>query len=558
MKTKTLQDFAQDESPKKLRKQKKNKNSEPENKNSKRSTFHRFLPFLSRDKKELIYPVQEFQEDGTVICEYNGEKQIQALFRPTPYDLSKLTDEEFERISNGYWEFHRLYKKQMKEFYINFPENNKDNQSFINEKMKQENDAVKLRFLDYEMQKLKIQEKWVKTRQSFIAVYGKDQEELETRITELQTAGKRLFTFKQLDKKEVLLLFELINNSGKLSEAHRLLKKRQDNEDIVQTAPRGGLIFGANYKYFESGADYRTVLYVSDLPQTKKDFWISGIVNREYVDAATVDYVMNESVNYEKEIAETVENYEDEAAQAKKTVVRDAALKNANELRRLADKMNDIGEIIKKFAQDLNLLGSLPEVIAFIDQEVQKEADKVAQKITPVSKRRYRFFKYFGVLAIVAALVLGGLTYSYVSNNKKQAAIITAQTSFLTNNYAQTQTDLEKYSLKSLPKSARYVLAVSSVNLSDLTLTQKEAILNTVSTKSDDNTLNYWGYTGRGDFDQALNLAKNLGDTQLTLLAYTNLYEVTKLNSTMDGEKKQKLMEEYDKQIQELTKSLGK
>ncbi|GAB2027191.1 type VII secretion protein EssB [Lactovum odontotermitis] len=211
-----------------------------------------------------------------------------------------------------------------------------------------------------------------------------------------------------------------------------------------------------------------------------------------------------------------------------------------------------------KFAQDLNLLGSLPEVIAFIDQEVQKEADKVAQKITPVSKRRYRFFKYFGVLAIVAALVLGGLTYSYVSNNKKQAAIITAQTSFLTNNYAQTQTDLEKYSLKSLPKSARYVLAVSSVNLSDLTLTQKEAILNTVSTKSDDNTLNYWGYTGRGDFDQALNLAKNLGDTQLTLLAYTNLYEVTKLNSTMDGEKKQKLMEEYDKQIQELTKSLGK
>ncbi|GAB2027874.1 hypothetical protein [Lactovum odontotermitis] len=380
MKTKTLQDFAQDESPKKLRKQKKNKNSEPENKNSKRSTFHRFLPFLSRDKKELIYPVQEFQEDGTVICEYNGEKQIQALFRPTPYDLSKLTDEEFERISNGYWEFHRLYKKQMKEFYINFPENNKDNQSFINEKMKQENDAVKLRFLDYEMQKLKIQEKWVKTRQSFIAVYGKDQEELETRITELQTAGKRLFTFKQLDKKEVLLLFELINNSGKLSEAHRLLKKRQDNEDIVQTAPRGGLIFGANYKYFESGADYRTVLYVSDLPQTKKDFWISGIVNREYVDAATVDYVMNESVNYEKEIAETVENYEDEAAQAKKTVVRDAALKNANELRRLADKMNDIGEIIKTMEIRLYVSGKTLEEL---EMKVKAILDDVSFEAQP-------------------------------------------------------------------------------------------------------------------------------------------------------------------------------
>lgn len=211
-----------------------------------------------------------------------------------------------------------------------------------------------------------------------------------------------------------------------------------------------------------------------------------------------------------------------------------------------------------KLTQTINLFESIPEIIAFINQETQKEEVKVNQKVTSVSKGRYRFFKYFGLFAIVIALVLGWFTYSYYSNSQKQNAIITAQTDFLTNNYAQTQTALQNYSLSTLPKSARYILAVSSVNLSDLTMTQKQSILNNVSTKSDDNTLNYWVYTGRGNFNQALNLAQNLGDNQLTLLAYTNLYETTKLNTTMNGSKKQQLLDQYNKEIQTLTKSLGK
>ncbi|MFC4652339.1 type VII secretion protein EssB [Lactococcus nasutitermitis] len=211
-----------------------------------------------------------------------------------------------------------------------------------------------------------------------------------------------------------------------------------------------------------------------------------------------------------------------------------------------------------KFTQAINQFESIPEIIAFINQETQKETTKVNQKVTSVSKGRYRFFKYFGILAIVLALVLGWFTYSFYSNSHKQNAIITAQTDFLTNNYAQTQTDLQKYSTSSLPKSARYILAVSSVNLSDLTMTQKQSILNNVSTKSDNNTLNYWVNTGRGNFNEALNLAQNLGDNQLTLLAYTNLYETTKLNTTMNGAKKQQLLDKYNKKIQELSKKLEK
>lgn len=211
-----------------------------------------------------------------------------------------------------------------------------------------------------------------------------------------------------------------------------------------------------------------------------------------------------------------------------------------------------------KVSQVLGQCETLEEIQDLITEEVQKETAKVNQKVASVSKSHYRFFKYGGMIGLVLTIVFGILTFSYYRNSQKDNAIITAQTDFLTNNYAKTQSDLENYAPTSLPKSARYVLAVSSINLTDLTLAQKQAILNTISTKSDDNTLDYWVYTGRGDFNKALNLAQNLGDDQLTLLAYTNLYETTKLNSTMDGAKKQALLEDYTKKIEELTKSLGK
>lgn len=206
----------------------------------------------------------------------------------------------------------------------------------------------------------------------------------------------------------------------------------------------------------------------------------------------------------------------------------------------------------------INGTQNLNELLKLINDEADAEANRVSAKEMMVRKTHYRFFKYFGIFAIISALVMIGFTYSFYGQTQKQDAVISAQTAFLTKDYAQAQSDLKSYSPKSLPKSARYVLAASSVNLTDLTSSQKQSILNNISTKSDNNTLDYWINTGRGKFSAALNLAQNLGDSQLTLLAYTNLYESTKLDSTMNGEQKQQRLSDYNKKIKELTKQLEK
>ena len=210
-----------------------------------------------------------------------------------------------------------------------------------------------------------------------------------------------------------------------------------------------------------------------------------------------------------------------------------------------------------KFSTQVCQVDTIEELVVFLDAEYQKErAETLASKVT-VSKRSYGWFRAVGILGLVTGLVAGVFGWWTSGENRAQAAVIAAQSSFLANDYGGTLTKLEDYPASSLPSSAKYVLAVSSINLGSLTQLQKQAILNNISEKTDDVTLNYWIAVGRGEFDQALDYAKNLGDDQLTLLAYTDLYQATTLNTSMPGDKKQDLLAEYAKAIDELTKQLS-
>lgn len=211
-----------------------------------------------------------------------------------------------------------------------------------------------------------------------------------------------------------------------------------------------------------------------------------------------------------------------------------------------------------KLSQAIASSYSLEEVHRLVEIELIKEKQKDETALVKVSKARYSFFKYAGSVALVAAIAMGTLTFiDRITTIPKQQAVTKAQADFITNHYDKTLDDLKDYQPDQLSKDARFVLASSSIHLADLSQTQKSAVLNNISSTTDDNTLNYWIYQGRGEFEKSLNLAKNIGDDQLTLLAYTDLYQATKLNSAMDGDEKQKKLEEYNKQIQELSKSLG-
>ncbi len=210
------------------------------------------------------------------------------------------------------------------------------------------------------------------------------------------------------------------------------------------------------------------------------------------------------------------------------------------------------------FSQQIIKASSIEEIQGIVSQQYHAmlEKRKLSEKL--VNKNRYRFFKW--CLPLLSIAVIGFAWSTYVFGQQKlpqKDRIIASEAAFIGKDYDQATDELKNDQPDKLPSSAQYVLAASYVNLDDLTNEQKESVLNTLSQKSTTNELLFWIYLGRGEFDQSLSVAQNIGDDQLILHAYTKLYEATKANSTMSGAKKQKQLEEYQKQVDDYTKKLG-
>ena len=210
------------------------------------------------------------------------------------------------------------------------------------------------------------------------------------------------------------------------------------------------------------------------------------------------------------------------------------------------------------FSKEIFEAENLETIDQIIERQYQVLSRTQQEKKRLVGRSAHSFFKW-GLIS-VAVLALGLGIWIYVSQGitlPAQNRIITAQNDFIMSNYDNTTAALSNDQPKALPKSAQYILAVSYVHLDNLTLEQKNAILNNLSEDSSTNELLYWIYIGRGDFNTALSVAQNIGDNQLILHAYTKLYDATQANTTMDGKTKQDDLSQYMDQITKLQKTLG-
>jgi len=216
------------------------------------------------------------------------------------------------------------------------------------------------------------------------------------------------------------------------------------------------------------------------------------------------------------------------------------------------------GAIRSKFLNDIQSAKSFVELEQLILEQISIQEEFERKTLVKVNKKRFSIVKKALIATTILTIVslisdcFFGLDYIPKKNNT-----IKAQSEFISKDYSAAVDTLEKYDPDSLSKDAKYVLAVSYINLDSLSVRQKKAVLNNVSQKSNDNILKYWIYLGRGNFSKSLNIAKNVGDSQYILYSYTKLYSATKANAQMNGVKKQRLLKEYRGQINKYLKMLG-
>lgn len=221
------------------------------------------------------------------------------------------------------------------------------------------------------------------------------------------------------------------------------------------------------------------------------------------------------------------------------------------------DLIDGAGAVRDPLSEKIQESSSFEEIDKLIMEivAVQKEIRNATSIL--VKRRNYTVFKWgtitLGLAAIGLSIGVGMYSLNIVPQQKR---IIGAESNFISNNYSGVLDSLKEDKPENLPKSAQYVLAVSSIQLDSLSNEQKESVLGTISQKSNDNTLLYWIYIGKGDFKKALNIAKNIGDNQYILHALTKIYDVTNADNKMDGSKKQELLSKYKEEMEKYMKLL--
>jgi len=220
--------------------------------------------------------------------------------------------------------------------------------------------------------------------------------------------------------------------------------------------------------------------------------------------------------------------------------------------------VNGITAISDSLVQDIVACESYDDVIKYIHEAYDKAYQEEKKKKITVSKLTWRILSIGIGIFSVATITLGVVAaYYHFWSNPIQKATINAQSHFINKQYDSVADDLQGVAVNRLSKEAKFVLASAYVRLDNLSEEQKSSVLNTITPSSEDNLLDYWIYLGKGDYKKSLDLAQNIGDDQLTLHAYTNLYEQTREDKNMNGAEKQKKLGEYRKEIEELSKKLG-
>ena len=171
-----------------------------------------------------------------------------------------------------------------------------------------------------------------------------------------------------------------------------------------------------------------------------------------------------------------------------------------------------------------------------------------------VKRSRYRMFKFltigFATLVIGIGIWLGLLLETTVP---RQNRIIDAKAAYLVNNFNEATSILSDDDPRTLPPAAQYMLAASYVQLSTLSMEQREAIVNNLSPSTYEIELRYWIYLGRGRLREALDIAYSLGNTHLKMNAYAHRYDYVYADMNMPGTEKQAYLSRYYQRLEELS-----
>lgn len=193
-----------------------------------------------------------------------------------------------------------------------------------------------------------------------------------------------------------------------------------------------------------------------------------------------------------------------------------------------------------EFIQTIIKKESFEEIHDYLLLNFNQTIEKEQKTTKRVAKSKYQVMKQLSIWMPVLAVILAvPLVYLLFFQLPFQERMQDTDTAYLKNDYEAVITQLEPVKTAKIPFTQKYELSYSFVQGKELNEQQKKVILNNITLRSDENYLDYWIENGRGNLDEALDIAKNLEDSDLILYGLTQKIEQVRNDTKLSGTDKE-------------------
>lgn len=159
------------------------------------------------DKINKVYPVGGVTDEGYIKTKIGIYEGVFEIFDVKKYDLFLLDESEIDFVTESNWKMQKLYPYPLKEIYMNFQEENKEQQKYFKYKIERAKSLSQLEVLSNELEKLKFIEKTYEMRDTYLCVFGENPSDLNKKIDILY----RFDNFLELKKVSIAKKEKILN-----------------------------------------------------------------------------------------------------------------------------------------------------------------------------------------------------------------------------------------------------------------------------------------------------------------------------------------------------------
>ena len=193
-------------------------------------------------------------------------------------------------------------------------------------------------------------------------------------------------------------------------------------------------------------------------------------------------------------------------------------------------------ETLPDFLNDLCQANDIASAVSILEKYYAEKYSKEQADLVLVPSRKHRVFKLATIWLSASVVLLAiPLIYLIFVQNPFKEKMLQADTAFIKVDYSGVITELEGVAPSNLPNTQKYDLAYSYIQGLEFSDDQKKVILNNVTLKSDELYLTYWIQIGRNRFEEALDIAKRINDSDLIIYALTQEIKQVREDDKLSG-----------------------